>query len=180
MLPFTSGAVMSLEELKKNVYGLIKFEEFKKISFLERIPKVLVSLPNPFRRRGCDQKIVTLFSSVKASWASLSSTLQHSYPNATIFIHPQYSRRYDPHHLCTYGMIKASQTITTMRTFGIFPAMASFGDGYFKPSGRQNRFARHVPQVLPNFHELAGGTILSSPEIRSSTWNDVVNFLTQE
>ena len=54
-------------------------------------------------------------------------------------------------------MIMASQTITTISTFGIFPAMGSLGDGYFKPSGRQNRFARDVPQVLPNFHELAGG-----------------------
>lgn len=161
---------------QKDVYGLIKFKEFKNLIPQESTNSIGI-FTQPFhasRVRPEDRDFVQQCERVVNV---LVEYLHNSYPNATISIR---NTLQDTIPITYARMIMASQTITTMSTFGIFPAIGSFGDGYFKSSGRQNRFARLIPHVLPNFHELANGTILSSPEIRKSTWNDVVTFLTQD
>ena len=76
-------------------------------------------------------------------------------------------------------MTMAAQTITSMSTFGVFPAIGSFGEGFYQKSGRQNRFAQEVAALLPNF-SFMDGPILSSPAIRKSSWTDIIAFLTSE
>ncbi len=161
-------------ETKKDVYGLIKFREY-----VERIPNettrsigIHTQSFNISLLREADQDTVHDCEKVVHI---LVMYLQRVYPNATISIRNTMD---DTIPISYARMTMAAQTITSMSTFGIFPAIGSFGDGYFQKSGRQNRFAHELPRVLPNFH-IMDGPILSSPSIRKSQWKDIVKFLTE-
>jgi hypothetical protein len=161
---------------QKNDYGLIQFKEFKGLIPRETTKSIGIFTQsfNESRVREADRQFV---EKCKKVVDILVDYLQKSYPNVTISIR---NTEEDTIPVTYARMIMASHTITTMSTFGIFPAIGSFGEGHFKSSGRQNRFAHHIPEVLPNFHMMAQGNMLSSPEIRKSRWEDVIKFLSEE
>jgi hypothetical protein len=161
---------------QKDVYGFVKFREFKDIIPRETTRSIGI-FTQPFDESRVRQEDREFVKNCEKIVGVLVDYLYKSYPNATISIR---NKQEDTIPLTYARMVMASHTMTTMSTFGIFPAIGTFGDGYFKASGRQNRFARDVPQILPNFHVMASGNILSSPEIRKSGWNDVVKFLTED
>jgi hypothetical protein len=157
----------------KEVYGLIKFKEY-----LDRIPKETTKSigihTQPFDvalLRGADREQVHDCEEVVLV---LVDYLQEVYPNATITIR---NTKEDTIPITYARMTMAAHTITTMSTFGIFPSIGTFGEGYFQKSGRQNKFAREIPSILSNFHAM-DGPILSSPAIRKAQWQDIINFLT--
>lgn len=158
----------------KDVYGLIKFREY-----VDRIPKETTKSigihTQPFDvalLRGADQEHASHCEKVVHV---LVDYLQQAYPNATITIR---NTKEDTIPLTYARMTMAAQTITTMSTFGIFPAIGSFGEGYYQKSGRQNKFANGIPSALSSFHSM-DGPILSSPAIRKAKWEDIIKFLTE-
>lgn len=160
----------------KDVYGLVKFKEFKDCIPNETTKSIGI-FTQPFNvshLRADDHDFVDQCEKLVGV---LVEYLTKAYPNASISIRNTIE---DTIPISYARMIMASRTITTMSTFGIFPAIGSFGDGYFKGSGRQNKFAHRVLEVLPNFHEMGNDKILTSPEIKRKSWSEIVNFLTSE
>jgi hypothetical protein len=86
--------------------------------------------------------------------------LQHAYPNATICIHNGPNETLP---LAYARLAMARQSSTSLSSFGIFPIMGTFGDGYFqKGNGGVNPFNSYVPQYFPNLHEMTAPVKLSS------------------
>ena len=47
----------------------------------------------------------------------------------------------------------ANQSFTTLSSFGIFPVIGTFGDGYFQKGNRGvNPFNTHLPHYFSNLH----------------------------
>jgi hypothetical protein len=159
----------------KDVYGLIKFREYS-----TRIPNATTRSigihTQPFNAslvREADQDSIDNCEKVVHV---LVDYLQARYPNATITIR---NTQDDTLPMSYARMTMAQYTITSMSTFGIFPAIGSFGEGFYQKSGRQNRFAEEVAALLPNL-SFMNGPILSSPAIRKSNWTDIIAFLTSD
>lgn len=157
----------------KDVYGFIKFKEF-----VDRMPKETTRTigihTQPFETKRLREADKDAARDCKKVVHLLVDTLQREFPNTTVSIR---NTQEDTIPLTYARLTMAFQSITTMSTFGIFPAIGCFGDGYFQVSGRQNKFAHYVPELLPNFHNMTG-PILSSPSIRKTNWEGVANFLT--
>lgn len=52
-------------------------------------------------------------------------------------------------------LVMANHSVTSLSSFGIFPIIGSFGQGYFQKGNRGvNPFATHIPSILPNIHQM--------------------------
>jgi hypothetical protein len=59
-------------------------------------------------------------------------------------------------------MVMSKQVFVSYSSFGIFPVIGTFGDGYFQSGkGNVNPWANHVPQALSNVH------MMNAPHISS-------------
>jgi hypothetical protein len=168
---FRCGDVFGITN--KNYYGLIKFKEY-----VQRIPNETRSIgihTQPF-----DEKLVRPIDrepteQCKKAVFVLVDYLQKAFPNTKITIR---NTENDTLPLTYARLTMAAQTIVSMSTFGIFPAIGTFGEGFYQKSGGQNRFAKNVAEILQNFHTMEG-PIISSPDIRDADWKDIVKFLTE-
>ena len=53
------------------------------------------------------------------------------------------------------GVEFQANTITSLSSFGIFPIIGTFGQGYFQKGNRGvNPFATHIPNILSNIHQM--------------------------
>ena len=63
----------------------------------------------------------------------------------------------------------ANQSFTSLSSFGIFPVLGTFGDGYFQKGNKGiNPFAGHTTVLYSNLHEmnapkLGAGQIMKMP-----------------
>lgn len=169
---FRCGDVFGLTN--KDVYGLIKFREY-----VVRIPnettRSIGIYTQPFDVALLREADRGAAGNCRKIVGVLVHYLQKAFPAARIIVR---NTPDDTIPLTYARLTMASQTITSMSTFGIFPAIATFGQGYYQKSGRQNRFASSIPSLLPNFHEM-DGPMMSSPSIRKAKWDDIVKFLTE-
>lgn len=74
----------------------------------------------------------------------------------------------------------AKQSFTTLSSFGIFPVVGTFGEGYFQKGNRGvNPFATYIPNYLPNLHEM-NAPVKSSAEIRRIGLNATLDWFVTE
>lgn len=73
-------------------------------------------------------------------------------PDATISIHNGVNETLP----LTYArLVMANYSITSLSSFGIFPVIGTFGQGYFQQGNRGvNPFATYIPSYLYNLHEM--------------------------
>ena len=138
-------------------YGFIKFDEYKSRIFPEA--RTIGILTQPF-----DTDLLRLQDRPKAQDCKrlvlgLVEYLSNSFPNSTVTIRNSPN---DTLPLTWARLIMANQTIVGISTFGIFPAIGTFGQGYFQRGvGRLNGFNVHIPDILNNTH-LMDAPVLTS------------------
>mmetsp|Transcript_3105 Transcript_3105/g.4487 ORF Transcript_3105/g.4487 Transcript_3105/m.4487 type:complete len:450 (-) Transcript_3105:260-1609(-) len=159
----------------KTQYGVIQFREYVK-----RIPKATtktigihtqpfdVSLLRNYDKDAADTCKVVI--------GIMVNYLQHEYPNATITVR---NTQNDTIPLTYARLAMGAQTMTSTSTFGIFPAIGTFGEGFFQPNAKLNKFAANISEsVLPNVHTI-DGPMMSSPEIAKKGLERTIKFLTE-
>jgi hypothetical protein len=83
---------------------------------------------------------------------ALVDYLQAFAPNARISIHNGVN---ETHPLAYARLAMANYSITSLSSFGIFPIIGTFGQGYFQKGNRGvNPFASYIPRVLSNIHQM--------------------------
>lgn len=121
----------------KNNHGLTKYSEY--LRWIDPNTTSIGILTQPF---GKD------LNSCRGAVYSLVDYLQVQYPNATISV------RKGPEETLplTYArIVMAKQAFTSPNSFGIFPIMGTYGEGYFEQG---LSFLSTVTQYLPNVHAM--------------------------
>jgi len=147
-LHFRCGDVLG--GARRNDFGMIRFNEYKK--WIPNTTESIGILTQPFekeRNRGQDSKKV---EGCRTVVYALVDYLHHFAPNAKISIHNGVN---ETHPLAYARLVMANYSITSLSSFGIFPVIGTFGQGYFQKGNRGvNPFATHVPIILPNIHQM--------------------------
>ena len=87
--------------------------------------------------------------------------LTNNFPNITVTIRNSAN---DTLPLTWARLIMANQTIISLSSFGIFPCIGTFGQGYFQRGNEGvNGFNVHIPGILNNTH------LMDSPVLGSGT-----------
>ena len=136
-------------DANRNDFGIIRFREYKR--WISPKAKRVGIITQPFDRgllrwqdKGraavCKRAVYTLVDYLKgflgnstqiSIWNSVNETLPLAYAR----------------------MVMANQTFCSLSSFGIFPVIGTFGEGYFQQGNRGvNPFAQYLPSVLPNLH----------------------------
>jgi hypothetical protein len=137
---------------KRNDFGMIRFWAYK-----QRIPNTTESigiLTQPFekgRNRGVDQK---KSSNCRHVVNALVNYLREFAPRANISIHNGVNETFP---LAYARLAMANYSITSLSSFGIFPILGTFGQGYYQRGNRGvNPFAKGDNIKLDNVHEMRG------------------------
>ena len=129
---------------------MIRFKEYKK--WISPDTESIGIVTQPFekkRNRGPDGRKA---ENCRLVVHALVDYLQAFAPKARITIHNGANETLP---LAYARMVMANYTITSLSSFGIFPVIGTFGQGYFQKGNRGvNPFAKHVPKCLPNIHEM--------------------------
>jgi len=135
---------------KRNDFGMIRFYEYKK--WIPRDTESIGILTQPFekaRNRGQDQRKAWMCRIVVQA---LVDYLKPFAPNATISIRNDANETFP---LVYSRLVMANYSITSLSSFGIFPVIGTFGQGYFQRGNRGvNPFAKYVPNYLNNVHQM--------------------------
>jgi hypothetical protein len=159
---------------RKTQYGVIQFREYVK-----RIPKATTRTigihTQPF-----DVSLLRYYdkgaaNSCKKVVGVLVDYLQTAYPNATITVR---NTKNDTIPLTYARLTMGAKTITSTSSFGIYPSIGTFGEGYFQQSRELNIFAANVSDILSNLHAM-DGPMMSSPEIAKAGFEHTIKFLTE-
>jgi hypothetical protein len=140
-------------------YGFMKFSAFSK-----RIPpntKSIGIVTQPFENSGAQQRRQERSSTTRGRHRvvvmALVDFLKEKFPQARVTIH---NGSTETIALAYARMVMANQTIAGISTFGVFPAIASFGTGYiFKPFGKRLRGPNQF-LMNPPIDQLADNVIL--------------------
>ena len=135
---------------RRNDFGMIRFNEYKK--WIPNTTKSIGILTQPFekeRNRGQDSRKA---DSCRTVVYALVDYLQQFAPNAKISIHNGVNETFP---LAYARLVMANHSITSLSSFGIFPIIGTFGQGYFQKGNRGvNPFATHIPNILSNIHQM--------------------------
>jgi len=131
-------------------FGMIRFNEYKK--WIPNNTESIGILTQPFEKsnaRNVDKRKTELCREVVYA---LVDYLQEFAPNATISIHNGANETLP---LAYARLVMANTSITSLSSFGIFPVVGTFGQGYFQKGNRGvNPFATYIPAILPNIHQM--------------------------
>ena len=152
-------------------FGVIKFDEYKRnIS-----PKVrsIGILTQPFNKTLLRRQDRGKTENCRKVVGVLVDYLQEAFPKATVAVHNGVE---DTMPITYARLIMAKQTIISLSSFGIFPAMGTFGDGYFQVGNRGvNPFNTRVPEVLQNTHIMTGPK-LATGSARKKSLDEIIEF----
>jgi len=142
----------------RNDFGVIKFDEYKRQ--ISPTVKSIGILTQPFNKTLLRSQDKGKVENCREVVGVLVDYLEKAFPKSTVNVHNGIEDTLP----VTYGRLTmAKQTIISYSSFGIFPAMGTFGDGYFQEGNRGvNPFNKHVPEVLPNTH------IMTAPRLGTS------------
>jgi hypothetical protein len=154
----------------RNDFGMIKFTEYKK--WISRDARTIGIVTQSFDEKLLRAKDAGSTNSCRHATHLLVDYLQEYFPNATISIHNNESESLP---LAYARLAMANQSFTSLSSFGIFPVIGTFGDGYFQKGNRGvNPFATHVPALLSNVHEMHA-PVLSMGTIRNMLTTTTLN-----
>lgn len=147
---------------KRNDFGMIKFTEYKK--WISRDARTIGILTQPFDDKLVRAKDRGVTNSCRQATYLLVGYLRESWPNATISIH---NNENETLPLAYARLAMANQSFTSLSSFGIFPVIGTFGDGYFQKGNHGvNPFATHVSDLLSNVHAM-NAPVLGTGRIRN-------------
>jgi hypothetical protein len=148
VIHFRCGDVMG--GAKRDDFGMIKFSEYKK--WISKDARSIGILTQPFEKERNRGKDAGKVEGCRRATYLLVDCLQTFLPNATISIHNGPTETLP---LAYARLAMANQSFTSLSSFGIFPVIGTFGDGYFQKGNRGvNPFANYLPQYFPNLHQM--------------------------
>jgi len=166
-------------KVSRTDYGFIKFSEYAKWIRNDTTTKSIGIITQPFHKnllRQLDQDHVDQCRNVTYT---LVKYLQTAYPQARVSIHNGPNETM-PHAFARLTLAKKS--FVSYSTFGIFPVLASFGDGYFqKGHPNVNYWANHLvssPQqreYYPHLH-MVESPKLTPADIMAMNFTNVLEW----
>ncbi len=159
--------------VKRNDFGIIHFSEYKK--WISNSSVTLGIVTQPFtqgrytraadvRKGGECRQVVT----------ALVDYLHGFLPNTTIRIHNDPE---EPLAVAYARLVTAKQAFVSYSSFGIFPVIGTFGDGYIQIGNRGvNPWAKHVPNTLTNVH-MMNARFMTSAQIRTAGLQATLDWL---
>ncbi len=155
-------------------YGIVHFSEYKKyISPHNTTTLGIVTQP---LTKGNFTRSTDLEKSEECRHVvtALVDYLQDYLPNTRIAIRNDVK---EPIAVAYARMAVAKQVFVSESTFGIFPAVGTFGEGFFQRGNRDvNKWSIYVPEKLPNVHMMHAPR-MSSLEIRDAGLNATLSWL---
>jgi hypothetical protein len=143
----------------RNDFGIIHFSEYGKLIPPTATTLGIVTQPftmNNFTRKSDFQKVKDCRRVVTALVDYLHGVL----PNTTIRIRNDVN---EPLAVTYARMTMTKKVFVSYSSFGVFPAVGTFGDGYFqRGNGGVNPWANYIPEKLANVH------MMEAP--RMGTW----------
>jgi len=170
------GDVMGGYSEKKNIgnnYGMIQFAEYKKwiphtaqtIGIVtEPFDKIRISKYDNRKLEQCKQVVYALVKYLHDDVVgddvkiSIRNDINETLPLA-------YAR-----------LVMADVSITSLSTFGLFPVIGTFGQGYFQ-KGKVNPWAPYITDILNNIHEMNAKVRTTAQMKGKSTQNLIDWFL---
>lgn len=156
-------------------FGVIKYSEYTK--WIRNNTRSIGILTQPFEKdlnRRIDSGKV---DSCKKAVMLLVEYLAQAYPSSAITIHNGPNETLP---LAYARLAMAKQAFTSLSSFGIFPVVGSFGDGYFQRGNRGvNPFATKMPSYLSNLHQL-DAPVITTGQIRRAGLTDTLAWLVSE
>lgn len=159
--------------VNRNDFGIIHFGEYLK--WISNETSTLGIVTQPFNRtkftrsadfskaRDCRQVVTVLVG-----------YLQSALPNTLIRVHNDPGQ---PLSVEYARMVMSKQLFVSYSSFGIFPAVATFGEGYFqKGNYGVNPWANVVPKLLPNLHMMEAHR-KTSAQIRREGLEETIKWL---
>ena len=155
VIHFRCGDVMG--GARRGDFGMIQFSEYKKWIIPSATQSVGI-VTQPFDSkltRGKDRGKVEACK--RATYALVDYLKGFLLPNTTISIH---NNENETLPLAYARLAMAKQSFTSLSSFGIFPIIGTFGDGYFQRGNRGvNPFGKYLPDFFPNVHMMKAPVI---------------------
>lgn len=173
MIHFRCGDVMG--GANRHDFGMIKFNAYKVIPATTHTIGIATQPFEPHLLRGQDRRKAGPCKDV--AYALVHYLQEHVAPNATITIRNSINETLP----LTYArLVMAKISITSLSSFGIFPVVGTFGQGYFQQGNRGvNPFATHIPKILPNIHEMNGAK-WSTGSMRGKNSSQLIEWFTTD
>lgn len=157
---FRCGEIMGLT--KRSDYGIIQFTEYLKWIHKDNTSSIGI-LTQPFERKHNRSQDGKKAKDCKQATYLLVDYLQQHFPQASISIR---NDRSETPPITYVRLVAAKQSFTSLSSFGIFPVVGTWGEGYFQKGNRGvNNFANHIPNYMSNIHQM-DAPMLSSIQIR--------------
>jgi len=153
-------------------FGVIKFDNYKRLIFPEA--RTIGISTQPFELERLRIRDRETAANCKRVVYTLVQYLSDLFPNSTVTVRNSIN---DTLPLTWARLIMANQTFTSLSSFGIFPAMGTFGQGYFqRGNSGVNLFNEHVPNILHNTH-LMNSPVLGSYQSATIGIDPVIDWL---
>lgn len=152
-------------------YGIMRFNVYKQLIPTNTSSIGIITQPfDKSSNRGLDQgreddcrRIVYSLVDYLKGFATNARISIHNGPNETLPL--AYAR-----------MVMANHSISALSSFGIFPVIGTFGEGYFqRPPKSITPFARDIPRQLHNVHEINADVLRMAHMINKSV-DDLIDW----
>jgi tetratricopeptide (TPR) repeat protein len=172
-LHFRCGDVLG--GANRNDFGMIRYNEYKK--WIPKDTESIGILTQPFekeRNRGRDSRRT---DDCRTVVFALVEYLQDFAPKAKITIHNGSNETLP---LAYARLVMANYAITSLSSFGIFPIVGTFGQGFFQKGNRGvNPFATYIPSILDNIHEMEAN-VRGTGEMKDKSVEDLVEWFVND
>ena len=171
-LHFRCGDVLG--GANRNDFGMIRYNEYKK--WIPKDTESIGILTQPFekeRNRGRDSGKT---ENCRTVVFALVEYLQDFAPKAKITIHNGSNETLP---LAYARLVMANYAITSLTSFGIFPIVGTFGQGFFQEGNRGvNPFATYIPSILDNIHEM-NANVRTTAQMKGKSVEDLVEWFVE-
>ena len=172
-LHFRCGDVMG--GVRRGDFGMIKFNEYPK--WIWNNTRSIGVLTQPFDANLTRVRDGRKIDSCRQAVYLLTEYLQRHFPNASISIR---NSREETLPLTYARLAAAKQSFTSLSSFGIFPIIGTFGEGYFQQGNRGvNPFAGWIPTYMSNVHEMHA-KVLTSAQMYEMDLNDTLAWFVSD
>ncbi|CAJ1952240.1 unnamed protein product [Cylindrotheca closterium] len=171
VIHFRCGDVMG--GARRGDFGMIKFTEYERwISPDAKSIGILTQPFDPSRNRRLD---IGRIHYCRNATYTLVEILQKTYPNTKITVHNGPNETLP---LAFARLVSANQSFTTLSSFGIFPVIGTYGQGYFQRGNRGvNPFANYLPSIMPNLHMMTA-EVLTTGDMWRMNLTSILTWMT--
>ena len=153
-------------------FGIINFHEYLK--FISPQVRSIGIVTQPFETDRNRKVDADRTEDCKRVVLSLVDFLHASYPNANISIR---NDKNETLPLAFARLTMANQSFVSLSSFGIFPVVSTFGNGYFQRGNVMvNPFAEPMQRYLDNIH-MMDAPVLSSADCANKPVEEIIQWL---